>query len=305
MSNKFTRTVGKIIISTMGHKVAYQCKFVFDKKAMIRELEKGVKQESYGKQLQKCSKVAIIFIGTNKYIDFFPKFYLTIRKYFLSNTPKDFFVFTDMVDDYFLKDKGDIKIVAVKHQNWPFTTLMRFKMINKIGEFLREYSHIIYIDADMYADYPVSEEKFFCHNKPFFGVQHDSYVNKQGEYEMDKKSTAAVSQNDDLSKYHVGAFWGGKTDYFLEMIRELEWRVDDDLSRNIIAKWHDESQMNKYFLERRHLVHTLDPSYSYPELKPIPKGYNKKFVHTLQSPTKENTIGRDEANDNLKAEVNG
>ena len=40
-------------------------------------------------------KVAITFIGTNKYLDFFPKYYESVEKYFLPNAEKTFLVFTD------------------------------------------------------------------------------------------------------------------------------------------------------------------------------------------------------------------
>ena len=40
-------------------------------------------------------KVAIIFIGTRKYINFLPKFYENVEKYFLPNSQKTFLVFTD------------------------------------------------------------------------------------------------------------------------------------------------------------------------------------------------------------------
>ena len=40
-------------------------------------------------------KVAIIFIGTNKYLDFLPKYYESIEKYFLPNSEKTILAFTD------------------------------------------------------------------------------------------------------------------------------------------------------------------------------------------------------------------
>ena len=40
-------------------------------------------------------KVAITFIGTNKYLDFLPKYYENIEKYFLPNSEKTIFAFTD------------------------------------------------------------------------------------------------------------------------------------------------------------------------------------------------------------------
>ncbi len=303
MSNKITRVIGKIIIKLFGFKTAYYCRYLLDKKALIKELKRGVEQESGKEQMQKATKIAFLFIGTNKYIDFFPKYYETIKKYFLTKTPKDFFVYTDMVDYDFLKDKKDVVIIPVKHQKWPFTTLLRFKMINMASKKLKKYSHIIYIDADMIANSSVIEEEFFSHDKPLFGVRHICYLKKQGEFEFNKESTAAVDKNDNLSNYCAGTFFGGQSKAFLELTKELEKRIDIDLNKNIIAKWHDESQLNKYFIERKNQVHTLDSSYIYSELKPIPKPFRRKFIHLIHNSTKTSTIGRNMANDNKDPDV--
>ena len=40
-------------------------------------------------------KVAISFIGTNKYLDYLPQYYENIEKYFLPNSEKTILVFTD------------------------------------------------------------------------------------------------------------------------------------------------------------------------------------------------------------------
>jgi len=296
MVNEVSRYAGKIITKLFGLRVAYYLTYLKDRKALIKELQKGIDQEFGGKQMQDTSKIAIIFIGTNKYIEFFPKYYKSIKNLFLTKTPKDFFVFTDMIDYPFLNGKNDVMTIPVEHQKWPFSTLMRFKMINKASEKLKDYSHIIYIDGDMYASSIVTEDKFFSHNKPLFGVKHICYVTKIGEFEFNPNSTAGVSHSDDLSDYHAGTFFGGKSDAVLEMIKELEKRVDIDLKNGIVAKWHDESQLNKYFVERKHLIHTLDPSYIYSELKPIPKQFKSKFVHMIHSPIKTSTAKRNEPN---------
>jgi len=51
----------------------------------------------------------------------------------------------------------------------------------------------------------------------------------------------------------------------IDMITELDRRTKDDLDRDVIAVWHDESQMNKFFIENKEDVHTLGPQYAYPE----------------------------------------
>lgn len=296
MSNKISRFMGKIVTNLFGFRTAYYLTYFKDRRALKRELQRGYIQEFGKKQIQESSKVAIIFIGTNKYIEFFPRYYETIKNLFLPKTRKDFFVFTDMVDYPFLAGKDDVVLVKVEHQKWPFSTLMRFKMMNKAAKELEGYSHIIYIDGDMHANDLVTEDEFFSHDKPLFGVKHICYLTKQGEFEFNPKSTAGVSKSADLSDYYAGTFFGGQGKAILELIAELERRVDTDLENEIVAKWHDESQLNNYFLQRKHLVHKLDPRYIYSELKPIPKPFKGKFIHMIHSPIKTSTAKRNEPN---------
>ena len=44
-------------------------------------------------------KVAIAFIGTGKYADFFPKWKIAVDKYFLNNCEKTIFAFTDKIEE--------------------------------------------------------------------------------------------------------------------------------------------------------------------------------------------------------------
>ena len=44
------------------------------------------------------------------------------------------------------------------------------------------------------------------------------------------------------------------------MMVELDRRTKDDETRDTIVVWHDESQMNKFFVENKDDVHTLGPS---------------------------------------------
>ena len=50
---------------------------------------------------------------------------------------------------------------------------------------------------------------------------------------------------------------GGKVPAVFDMIDELEKRVNDDLKDDVIAQWHDESQLNKFYIENKKDVHTL------------------------------------------------
>ncbi len=217
-------------------------------------------------QIQGCEKIAIIFIGTGRYIEYFQKFYDTSRKHFVANTPKTYFVFTDDTSLSELNGRDCVVPVETAAEAWPLSTLFRFRYINLIHKQLTEFSHIVYIDADMFFCSRVSEGEFFAHDKPLFGVQHPgNYLIGHAPYEMNSQSSASVAEGDDTSTYWQGCFWGGQSKDIFKLSRELARRIDSDLSRDVIARWHDESHLNKYFLENRSLVHTYDPGYAYPE----------------------------------------
>ena len=270
--NKFIK---KILYYFFGEIPTLYWRYFMDRKEMRNALQK----EPKNRQVQYPSKIAIIFICAKKYINFLPKFHITTKKYFLPKTPKDFFVFTDQLDYPYLSGKKDIKIIPIKFEKWPFITLKKFKLINKIKKKLMGYSHIIFFDGDMYINSLISEEEFFSHNKPLFGVQHPNFVRKPGIFERNPLSTAAITNKDDLSIYWQGCFFGGKRDYFLKLSEELEKRIDKDLENNFVGNWNDEPHIIKYFIENKNLVYTFNPSYSYPEKMPIQKPFKKKIIH--------------------------
>ena len=58
------------------------------------------------------------------------------------------------------------------------------------------------------------------------------------------------------------------------MSDDLRNNINLDLKNNVISKWHDESHLNRYFLNYPPKV--LDPSYSNPEAFYIP--FSKKII---------------------------
>lgn len=226
--------------------------------------------------------VCITAISTNKYNSFFNKFYESIKKYFLLNTNKTFLLFSD-ID---LAIHNDIKCYKIQHERWPFITLKRFHFISSIINEICKYDYFIYIDIDMYVVKNITENDFFCHNKGLFGVQHPAYNSSNGTYETNPKSTAFLDKNDIKNTYYQGCFWGGKIENIIKMVTTLKNNIDIDLSNNIIARWHDESHLNKYFSIYREDVYTYDSGYCYPECYQCYQGLSKiepKIMHRDKS----------------------
>ena len=227
-------------------------------------------------------KVAIIFIGTNKYLDFLPTYYENIEKNFLPNSEKTIFAFTDgELDD----TPDNIKVYHQEHLEWPYITLKRFEIINKARADLDSMDWLVFLDADTRVVDTVTEEEFFS-DKPYFGVHHTCHALKMqphteypGAFETNTDSRAGVTEEDDTSMYYQGCLWGGRVPEVLDMIEELDGRVEEDLSNDVIALWHDESQLNKFYSEVKEDVHLLGPEYAYPEVFQDHCNFEPKIVH--------------------------
>ncbi len=276
IKKSISKFFGKLIIKFFGLKVAYYLKLYF---IDFKKMKLFLKEEKNKGQVQFPKKVAIIGIMTDKYVKYFPKYYESIKRYFLTDTPKHFYSFTDQLEFPYFKGKKDITIIPTEHRPMPWTMLLTFHHMHKIINELKEYSHIIYIDTDTYFAMPVTEKDFFIFKEPLFGVRHHAYINKLGEFDFSLRSLASVKKEDDLSTYWQASFYGGKQKEFIEMIKEIKRRIDVDVEKKIVARWVDESHLNKYLIDYKKLVHTFPPSYSYPSLKPIPKPFKKKIVH--------------------------
>lgn len=234
-------------------------------------------------------KVAICFIGTGKYLNFLPKYYENIQEYFLPNSEKTILVFTDGEGDF----PEDVKVYPQEHLEWPYITLTRFEIIQKAKEEIAKNDWFVFIDADALVVDTITEEEFFDDTKPFFGVHHPCHFlempphNKfPGAFETNPLSLSHINETDDLSVYYQGCLWGGRVPDVLGMIEELDSRVNKDLDNNVIAVWHDESHINKFFIEQKENVNVLGPEYAYPEVFSEHCKFEQKIVHLAKNNSK-------------------
>ena len=75
--------------------------------------------------------------------------------------------------------------------------------------------------------------------------------------------------------YFAGGFNGGKTESYLSMASTIAQNIMTDLQKGIIAVWHDESHLNRYFATHEPSL-ILSPSYCYWEGKVLP--YSQRLV---------------------------
>ena len=152
-------------------------------------------------------KVAIVFIGTGRYINFLQKYYENIEKNFLPNSEKTILVFTD---GELNETPDNVRVYHQEHLDWPYITLKRFGTINKARSAIENNDYLVFIDADALVVADVTEEEFFT-DKPYFGVHHPCHALKMqphteypGAFETNTNSRAGVTEEDDTSMYYQG-----------------------------------------------------------------------------------------------------
>jgi len=201
-------------------------------------------------------KVGLLVIATNNYINFIPKLRESVSRYFLNRHDITFFLFTDR------KAPDGVVKIPHEHQQWPYPTLMRYHTFSKHQEKLFQMDYLYYCDADMKFVANVGDEIL----GELVATKHPGFYDRprhEFTYERRKESAAFVDLNEGIH-YFAGGFNGGRADRFLELAEDIAQMIDRDLSRRIIAVWHDESYLNRYLIDTPP-TKILSPSYCYPE----------------------------------------
>jgi histo-blood group ABO system transferase len=214
--------------------------------------------------------IGLLIIATNKYDVFVKPLIESARNFFLKNHKVTFYVFTDSPK---LIDLGDdVILINQEHKPWPYMTLLRYKIFNHNKDRFSNEDFLYYIDADMLFFDEVGDEIL----GDLVATIHPGFLGGRGTpEEFNHASTAYVSRQENMT-YFAGGFNGGERTNFLKMSEVIDKNIDIDLEKNIIAIWHDESHINRYFINNKPTL-TLSPSYCYPESWVL-NGYTKKII---------------------------
>lgn len=224
----------------------------------------------------KGNSIAIMYIATGRYIDFWDGFYESMEKYFLPDVPKTYFIFTDAKDKKF---PGNVEVVEQEQLKWPMITLKRFHFFNSIKNKLKDFDYIYFVNGTMRPQKLIGKEVLPTDEQKMVFTVHPLYKDIQNKslfrYERNKMSSAYI-ENTDGDEYIMGGFFGGKKDDFLKMSEILQKNIDKDLENNIIAQWHDESHINRYLVDYKksgEIPLILSANFTWPEDENLQKIY--------------------------------
>lgn len=211
-------------------------------------------------------RIAILYICTGKYNQFFPGLYSSAKKYLLKGQAElEFFVWSD--DNRLSEGHDDVHLIYKECEGFPADSLFRFRMFLQVKDKLQKYDYIYFLNANAKFCAPVGVEilpdetglvaaLWPCNH----GVLNHSFFYP---YERNKKSLAYVPPFDGPYKYYMGGINGGKSADYLAMIEELYANIEQDYRNGIVAVVHDESHLNHYL--HKHKCKILPKQLAWPE----------------------------------------
>lgn len=213
-------------------------------------------------------KVGILYICTGKYSIFWDDFYTSCEKYFLPDSEKKYFVFSDTLN---ADQCGEnVRLIYQEKMGWPKDTLMRFHLFNSIEGDLLKSEYIFFFNANIIFNKRVGNSILRLNNQyadlivvshPFF-----QWVKDPSQFPYERRKISRAYMNKKSGKvYAFGAFNGGKSGEYIKMVDELKFRIDGDLEKGIVAIWHDESHLNKYVWEYKGVLKILGCNYAFPQ----------------------------------------
>lgn len=208
-----------------------------------------------------------------KYQVFWESFYTSSEKYFLKEGfRKEYYVFTD-AEKIYDQENPDIYIINQKDEGWPYNTLLRFHFFEKILNKLENCDFTFFFNANMIFNDFVYKD-FLPEKNQLLVIKHPGILqsNRVGfPYESNKISKAYIGDNYGVY-YFMGSLNGGDSKAFNKLIICLKKNIEIDLSKNIIAKWWDESHLNQYMLKANYKILSEDFVYiEYNYHQKIPK----------------------------------
>ena len=208
--------------------------------------------------------VGLNIVAIAKYTKFLQPLITSADKYFMRDHNVTYFVISDKLDEV-AKMKTNRHIVSImeKNQGWPNNTLARYQFISKHRDVYHNMDFMFQLDVDMRFVSSVNSEALGSR----VGALHPGYYYKPRStftYDKNPKSTAYVNPNEG-EYYFYGAVVGGCLSEIIIMSDIIVKNILTDLHKyNYIAVWHDESHLNRYFIDHPP-TKVLSPEYCSPE----------------------------------------
>lgn len=196
-------------------------------------------------------KIGIIYIVTGIYVDFWNDFYQSCEQFFCYDAEKGYEVFTDSEDLLSQKYKN-VRFHKIEDQGWVKNVSYKSYYICGIKELLGMYDYIFYLNGNYKALAPIhSSEILPCEADGWItALSFSHYLSiPTDEYAYDRNMNSNAFIPFDLGeRYYQSGFYGGRTSEFVLLSEILKKETQIDLDKGVIARFHDESYLNRFLV---------------------------------------------------------
>lgn len=213
-------------------------------------------------------RIAILYICTGRYSVFWNGFFASCEQYFIPNYEKQYFVFTDR--QIIHSKHPRVHRIEQTQLGWPDITLKRFHIFSTIIEDLQHFDFIFFFNANTFFCKTIEAAALPDDECSLIFLQHSGFYNKSVRkfpYERNRLSQAYIPMGEGRD-YVSGCLNGGTKDAYLALIEANKLTVDKDLASGIVARWHDESHLNKYALGKAYKL--WHPGFATPDGRNLP-----------------------------------
>lgn len=211
--------------------------------------------------------VAVLYMAIGSYVDFWDEFHKSCESKFLPGMDKEYYVFTDKTGVFANNDLGaSISVVQVNDLGWPLNTLLRFKYFQLVREKVLKCDYCFFFNANAFVNQVITLEDIIPDEEALVGVLHPGYKGRRRMFlPYERKNKRSMAYVNRLSGFHYyqGCLNGGVSSAYMELVSKCNSWIGSDLKNNYIARAHDESHLNKYFIQNP--PYTLPTSYAMPE----------------------------------------
>lgn len=254
------------------------------------------------------TELTIFSVATDRYLEFWLELLSTAEQYIDKDINVQWVLFTNRENEIprAVVERLGINLVTVRFESlpWPMPTLLRYELLAKAAEKV-EGEIVMHLDADMVFVGSLTKNDLIqaIGNHEIALVRHPGYFRPSkfakvvfylrnpryilsdlkshllnggiGSWENNSASLAFVSRKD-RKVYVCGATWFGKKISIIDLCSSLSLRIQEDLSKNIIARFHDESHLNWFAANNSFSL--LGPKFCYDKNYPQLSGIKPTLI---------------------------
>ena len=257
--------------------------------------------------------LTIFSVATDRYLEFWLELLLSAEEFLDEDLNVQWILFTNRETDIprTVSERLGTNLVTVRFESspWPMPTLLRYELLAQAADKI-EGEIVMHLDADMLfagsltrndliqaiGDHEIALVRHPGYFRPYrfakltFYLKNPRYIlsdlkslllnGGSGSWEKNSDSLAFVPRKD-RKVYVCGATWFGKRNSIIDLCSSLSLRTQEDLSKNIIAKFHDESHLNWFAANKSYSL--LGPKFCYDENYPQLSGIKPTLIAVEKS----------------------